>query len=69
MSQFIIEAEIVRNDKIIKACIYDEPDIDLETVSKRLESYIVNEQLNLAGECMIRARKVEKPKTEEKAPD
>jgi hypothetical protein len=35
---------------------YYEPSLSLEMVLKQLEMYIVNEQLNTAGECLLRVR-------------
>jgi hypothetical protein len=52
----MIEAEVHRNDKLLMQRVYYEPSLSLEMVLKNLELYIVNEQLNTAGECMLRVR-------------
>lgn len=52
----MIEAEVHRNDKMIMQMTYNNPSQSLEGTLKSLEMYIVNEQLNTAGECLIRVR-------------
>ncbi|MEB3198603.1 MAG: hypothetical protein VKP62_15505 [Candidatus Sericytochromatia bacterium] len=52
----MIEAEVHRNGQLLLQRTYHEPALSLETVLKQLEMYIVNEQLNTAGECLLRVR-------------
>jgi hypothetical protein len=52
----VIEAEVHRNDQLLMQRTYYEPSMTLDMVLKNLELYIVNEQLNTAGECLLRAR-------------
>lgn len=52
----MIEAEIHRNDKLLMQRTYHDPQLSLEQVLKQLELYVVNEQLNTVGECLLRAR-------------
>lgn len=52
----MIRAEIHRNGQLLMNRIYYEPSLSLEMVLKNLEMYVVNEQLNIAGECLLRAR-------------
>lgn len=52
----MIEAEVHRNGQLLFQRVYHEPSLSLETVLKQLEMYIVNEQLNTAGECLLRVR-------------
>lgn len=52
----MIEAEIHCNDKLLMQRNYHDHDLSLESVVKQLEMYVLNEQLNTAGECLIRVR-------------
>lgn len=52
----MIEAEIHCNDKLLMQRNYSDASISLEAVVKQLEMYVLNEQLNAAGECLIRVR-------------
>ncbi|MEB3221019.1 MAG: hypothetical protein VKS61_02980 [Candidatus Sericytochromatia bacterium] len=52
----MIEAEVHRNGQLLLQRTYSEPSLSLEAVLKQLEMYIVNEQLNNAGECLLRVR-------------
>ncbi len=52
----MIEAEVHRNDQLLMQRTYHEPTLSLEGVLKQLEMYVVNEQLNTAGECLLRVR-------------
>jgi hypothetical protein len=52
----MIEAEIHRNDKLLMQRTFDDPTFSLESVLKKLELYVLNEQLNVAGECLLRVR-------------
>ncbi len=52
----MIEAEVHRNDQLLMQRTYSEPSLSLEAVLKQLEMYVVNEQLNTAGECLLRVR-------------
>lgn len=36
--------------------VYEDPKLSLEYALKWLETYIVNEQLNTLGECILRVR-------------
>lgn len=52
----MIEAEVIQNDKCIMQRTYTEPGLSLENVLKHLEMYTVAEQINYAGECILRVR-------------
>jgi hypothetical protein len=52
----MIEAEIHRNDQLLMSRTYYDPSLSLEKVLKSLEMYIISEQLNTAGECLLRVR-------------
>lgn len=52
----MIEAEVHRNDQLLMQRTYSEPTLSLESVLKMLEMYIINEQLNTTGECLLRVR-------------
>lgn len=52
----MIEAEVFRGEELLMQRTYYEPSLSLEMAIKSLEMYIVNEQLNTGGECMVRAR-------------
>ncbi|MEB3329089.1 MAG: hypothetical protein VKQ33_07645 [Candidatus Sericytochromatia bacterium] len=52
----MIEAEVHRNGQLLLQRTYHEPSLSLEAVLKQLELYIVNEQLNNVGECLLRVR-------------
>lgn len=52
----MIEAEVHRNGERLMQRTYHEPTLTLEQVLKQLEHYIVSEQLNSAGECLLRCR-------------
>ncbi len=52
----MIEAEVHRNEEIIMKRQYHEPSLSLEVVLKQLEMYVVEEQLNNSGECLLRVR-------------
>ena len=52
----VIEAEVHRNEEVIMRREYHEPSLSLETVLKQLEMYVVAEQMNLPGECLLRVR-------------
>ena len=52
----MIEAEVHRNEEVLMRRTYHEPSLSLETVLKQLEMYVVAEQLNNAGECLLRVR-------------
>lgn len=52
----MIEAEVKRNDEILMQRTYYEPSLSLEMVLKQLEMYVVAEQLNESGECLLRVR-------------
>lgn len=52
----MIECEVHRNDQLLMQRTYYEPSMSLEMALMQMEMYIVNEQLNTAGECMLRVR-------------
>ncbi|MBI6545220.1 MAG: hypothetical protein HY692_00410 [Cyanobacteria bacterium NC_groundwater_1444_Ag_S-0.65um_54_12] len=52
----MIEAEVHCNDEILMQRTYHEPSLSLEMVLKQLEMYVVAEQLNHSGECLLRVR-------------
>lgn len=52
----MIEAEIHRNGALLMQRVYHEPTLSLEQVLKQLEGYVVDEQLNTEGECLLRVR-------------
>lgn len=52
----MIEAEVHRNDQLLMQRVYHEPTLSLEGVLRQLELYVVNEQLNTVGECLLRVR-------------
>ena len=52
----MIEAEVYCNDQLVMTRTYSDPTLSLETVLTRLESYVVQEQFNLDGECTLRVR-------------
>lgn len=52
----MIEAEAIRNDQIIMARRFDSPHLSLENVLLSLEMYVKEEQLNTAGEVLLRVR-------------
>ncbi len=52
----MIEAEVHRNEEVLMRRTYHEPSLSLESVLKQLEMYVVAEQLNNAGECLLRVR-------------
>ena len=52
----MIHAKIHRNDQVLMHRTFDEPSLSLEQVLKYLELYVINEQLNVSGECRIRVR-------------
>lgn len=52
----MIEAEVHRNDELLMQRTYYEPSLSLEMVLKQLEMYVVAEQLNNTGECLLRVR-------------
>ena len=58
----MIEAEVHRNDEVLMLRTYSEPSLSLETVLKQLEMYVVAEQLNHSGECLLRVRFAQVPK-------
>ncbi len=58
----VIEAEVHRNDEVLMLRTYTEPSLSLETVLKQLEMYVVAEQLNHSGECLLRVRFAQTPK-------
>ena len=51
----MIHAEVRRNDAQLLSRIYADPHAVLADVVKGLEFYVKAEQLNLAGECIVRA--------------
>lgn len=51
-----IEAEVHRNDQLLMKRDYNDHGQSLEGILKMLEMYVVNEQLNTAGECLLRVR-------------
>lgn len=61
----MIEAEVHRNDELLMQRTYYEPSLSLEMVLKQLEMYVVAEQLNSSGECLLRVRfsNLSKPQT------
>ena len=52
----MIEAEVHRNDEILMRREYHEPSLSLDIVLKQFEMYVVQEQLNNSGECLLRVR-------------
>jgi hypothetical protein len=52
----MVEAEVHRNDQLLMQRTFYDPCLSLESVMKSLEMYIVNEELNKAGECLVRVR-------------
>lgn len=52
----MIEAEVHRNEEVLMRRTYHENGLSLETVLKQLEMYVVAEQLNNEGECLLRVR-------------
>lgn len=52
----MIVGTVKRNgETIVAAREFHDPSLSLEMVLKKLELYIVNEQLNVAGECVAYA--------------
>lgn len=52
----MIEAEVHRNEEVLMRRTFVEPSLSLESVLKQLEMYVVAEQLNNSGECLLRVR-------------
>lgn len=52
----MIEAEVHRNEEVLMRRTFVEPSLSLESVLKQLEMYVVAEQLNNTGECLLRVR-------------
>ena len=52
----MIEARIYRNDALLLQRSYAEAGLTLAEAMKRLEMYVVDEMLNVEGECTIRVR-------------
>lgn len=52
----MIEAEVHRNGEIIMKRQYDKSSLSLETVLQQLEMYVIAEQLNHPGECLLKVR-------------
>ncbi|MBM3266170.1 MAG: hypothetical protein FJZ01_00860 [Candidatus Sericytochromatia bacterium] len=52
----MIEAEVHRNEEVLMRRTFHEPSLSLESVLKQLEMYVVAEQLNNTGECLLRVR-------------
>jgi hypothetical protein len=52
----MIEAEVKRGGHLIMQRTYYDPSLSLERALKNLEDYIIAEQLNHAGECVVRVR-------------
>jgi hypothetical protein len=52
----MIEAEVHRNEEVLMRRTYNEPSLSLESVLKQLEMYVIAEQLNNSGECLLRVR-------------
>ena len=64
----MIEAEVHRNDELLMRRTFEGPALSLETVLRRLEFYVVGEQLNATGECLLRVRFGVGPGKDEGAP-
>lgn len=52
----MIQAEIHREGELLMTRNFQDPTLTLESVMKQLEKYVVEEQFNLEGECVIRVR-------------
>lgn len=52
----MIQAEVHREGELLMTRTYQDPTLTLEGVMKQLEKYVVEEQFNLEGECVIRVR-------------
>ncbi|MEB3238226.1 MAG: hypothetical protein VKO64_11460 [Candidatus Sericytochromatia bacterium] len=52
----MIEAEVHRNDELLMRRTFADGALSLEAVLRRLEFYVVGEQLNASGECLLRVR-------------
>ena len=52
----MIEAEVHRNDELLMRRTFSDGTLSLEAVLRRLELYVVSEQLNASGECLLRVR-------------
>ena len=52
----MIEAEVCRSGEVIMRRRYHDPSYSLEAVLKQLELYVVAEQLNNTGECLLKFR-------------
>lgn len=52
----MIELEVHRNDQLLMQRTFYEPSMSLEMALKGMEMYIVQEELNKNGECLMRAR-------------
>ena len=50
----MIEATVTRNGKVILHRLYPDPTLTLEDALRLQELYVINEQLNHAGECALR---------------
>ena len=52
----MIQAEVHRNGEMIVSRTYAHPTLTLEAVAKLMESYVVEEMLNVPGECTLKIR-------------
>lgn len=52
----MIEAEVHRNDEVLMRRTFSDRALTLEAVLRQLELYVVGEQLNASGECLLRVR-------------
>lgn len=52
----MIDLEVHQNEKLIMQRTYYDSNLSLDIVIGLMEKYIINEQLNVSGECLLRAR-------------
>lgn len=52
----MIEAIVMRNEELLMQRFFYDPDLTLIKVLHNLELYVINEQLNTVGECVLRVR-------------
>ena len=53
----MIVANITKDGEILMTRHFSDPERSLQSVLNELEAYVVGEQLNLGGECVLRARR------------
>lgn len=52
----MIDCEVHRNQELLMCRTFYDPNMSLEMALKSLEMYIINEELNKAGECLLRVK-------------